>query len=396
MAIILSGCMEDLEELDFSKDDDMFVYAILSGSEGDNSIYVSRLENLEPVAVYDAIVEIYINGKLSETCPCISMDDDENVFVSVRNAGEYWSTSTFQPGDKVTLKVSSQKAGKSVWAECVVPKPAKVSSTDTLKIKDKNNDGYVTDFYKTTLNIEAPDGGEYCYRLESMTESSYKVHRLFYYTFFYCDKNQIDYHEIAMEDDTVIVDRDRSVVIKDDLALTDGRGSLDDEHDEQLLSFESIHTNKYAIFSGEYFRGGRYSLSYETELPGLYSGVWAYGSDWCHTPGYEGKACRHDYTYRFGGGSIYDHEYLMVDGGVTKSIVYNVKTITREEYQYLRSRNDADDLDWSDVPFAEPVIVRGNINGGFGIFGIETSTEGRIIYYDGPAEFQRSQHYTFK
>jgi hypothetical protein len=79
------------------------------------------------------------------------------------------------------------------------------------------------------------------------------------------------------------------------------------------------------------------------------------------------------YTARF---ALYTHNDVFLKPG--GRLIVTLRTLTRDGFLYARSRAQYDLA--RDNPFAEPVIVHSNINGGYGIFSLSNSTEKMLTF----------------
>ncbi len=355
--MMATSCEKTIEELDFSDQKEIYVRAILNnGPSADNKISCYRLYQKKVTTLDDATIKIYINGELSEV---VSNEKPNS------NNPDYPIKSTFRPGDKVRMELTSPKG--EVWAETVVPEPIDIISADTLKTTaafDKDIDPMLC--YKVMLDMKA-NGNPGNYRIMA----GYKTETIG--TKIYYDFSRYD---IAFQRDTVLIDSLPNMNIKDDAALTDGKGYV--EKDDEMLEMDVEYINHYQLISGSYFNGGRYKVSFYVEpMPWYINSLWGRG----YTQGG---------SYPFVKGHIYRHldEKIEIDGRIHECIVinksyneyiqYQLFSISDEEHTYLRGRSNQIDIDYSDSQFVEPVILKGNIHGGLGIFAIESVTEGEI------------------
>jgi hypothetical protein len=130
---------------------------------------------------------------------------------------------------------------------------------------------------------------------------------------------------------------------------------------ESCFSIEVITKNNESLYFQHYPRieGGNYFESCET-----YAGVMDVYSNEC---GFTNQV--HQYTF----GLSYDENRNILDN--YKSLTIRIGTVSRELYEYAKSYNQLDGLEYG---FAEPPILKSNIKGGYGLFYARNSIKYEI------------------
>ncbi|MCQ2974799.1 MAG: DUF4249 domain-containing protein [Bacteroidales bacterium] len=373
MVVLLSftiiSCEETIEELDFSDESKMFVYGILNNYDSVNYVFCYSVRNNKLTSIEDAQINLYINGVLSETTDnCVHDSNNKVVYYKI--------LSKFNSGDKVRIEVSSPSINSSVWAESEVPQPIDITQVDTLQSFIPYDDYFIS-HYKVNLNLYSPEKiGNY--RINSGLEMNFCL------GYANIDENTM---EIISERDSIVIVKYNSVKIKDDLALTDGKGFVQNE-DDDAIGMDVYYYNHFRIIPGTYFNNNQYNVSYYVKI----DGYWSYDPILKSAYQYGGEASWQKnrywrYIYKsvyiedeYFGGYYYDDitNYVLYKKEYTYNIFYQVFSMSDEEYTYLRNRSNQIDIDWSASELVEPISLKGNINGGLGIFAIENVTEGKI------------------
>ncbi len=378
LCIAFTACEEVIDEIDFSNDKQLAVFGILNTAGTDNKIYCYYKNADKVEALSDAVVKIYINGELKETVS----DNECNVNL---NQYSYRLNSKFNPGDKVRLEVSSASANSSVWAETEVPMPVEVSGFDTLRTVTSLYNQEAEEYYRIALQLKNnADKPVNCRLL-----AGHQMDEI-------CGLVSADYHtyeKLFDYPDSIATNRNVSLEVKEDPALTDGKGYVPVEDDE-FISMETYYYNHYRMVGSQYFKNGAYTVSFYVRPQDWWDNpMWGkgYGSYYGDQEWLYKRKFRELWNYLDDDGEdeyyfdeegyphlIYKPRIILYEKNHEESIYYQIFAMSDEEYMYLHGRSNQIDLDWSESSFVEPVVLKSNINGGLGIFAIETVTEGTI------------------
>ncbi len=373
----LTACEEVIDEIDFSHDKQLAVFGILNTTGTDNKIicYYKNADRIEEVT--DAKIKIYINGQLSETADKYEQIDGESF-------SYYQLKSKFNPGDKVRMELTSASANSSVWAETEVPMPVEVAGFDTLRTVTSLYNQDAWEYYRIALQLKNnADKPAHCRLL-----AGHQMDEI-------CGIASADdytYEKIMDYPDSIASCRNVSLEVKEDPALTDGKGYVPVE-DDDFISMETYYYNHYRMVGSQYFNNGAYTVSFYVRPQDWWKNpVWtAYGKYNGDQEWLKNRKYRELWNYLDDDGEdeyyfdeegyphlIHKPRIFLYEKNHEESIYYQIFAMSDEEYMYLHGRSNQIDLDWSESSFAEPVVLKSNINGGLGIFAIETVTEGSI------------------
>lgn len=374
----LTACEEVIDEIDFSHDKQLTVFGILNTAGTDNKIncYYKNAGRIEEVT--DAKIKIYINGQLSETADKYEQIDGEKFSF-------YRINSKFNPGDKVRMELTSASANSSVWAETEVPMPVEVAGFDTLRTVTSLYNQDAEEYYKIALRLKNnSDKPAHCRLLAG--HQIVEIGGI-------AAVDARTYEKVKDYPDSILTHSNVSLEVKEDPALTNGKGYVPVD-DSEFISMETYYYNHFRMVGSQYFKNGAYTVSFYVRP-----------QDWWDNPmwgkGYSSYYGDQEWLYKRKFRRIYNYaedewedEYYIDDEGYphliprpniflyekehVENISYQIFAISDEEFQYLNGRSNQIDLDWSESSFVEPVVLKSNINGGLGIFAIETVTEGTI------------------
>jgi len=397
----LASCENMIEELEFSDDNKLAVFAIMNTASTDNRIFVYYQDNGKLTPVKNAQINLYLNGELAETVTEYHDAPSQNngywdydygynyndKTESTDKIANYVAKTTFRPGDKVKIEVSSSSYNAKVWAETVVPMPVEISDVDTSAVMiDLDNDSNSELYYKTSMRLKSTQNTPGNYRLLAgfCIEEIAGIATI--------DGNT--YEKIEDLRDTTATYSNISLEVKDDIALTDGKGYIQKENDDELFSMDTYYFNHYRIVAGSYFNAGEYTVSYYVEPTNWWSSpLWGrgYGSnnnvEWLRGLKIHNLSELDPPLPENWWENPIQPTHIMYEKEHNEYVYYKAFAISDEEYQYLRGRSNQIDLEWAGNDFVEPVVLKGNINGGLGIFAIEAVTEGRIKLKTPRAEY---------
>lgn len=369
IGIALSSCESTIETMDFKHERYYSIYAVLNTAGTNNRIicYLKKEEEVQyDYGTYDgetlewfgpdneAQIKIYVNGELKESNP--EYDGYNHC---------YPISTIFQPGDKVRIEVNSPNAQGLVWAEAEAPMPIEVTKADAIKTVTSIDNGEPQEYYKMNLQMKATNGTNPCCRL---------VSGIHYDILCGVARVENDFEKIE-EHDSLLSEDHLCLLVKDDMGLTDGRGYLYGEMDDMFGS-ENFSFNHFRAISNSYFSNGQYNASVLVDPIQL---VTSFDHDWYSHLNPNIPWLDDGIKYIVNTDEHYKPTHVIYDKGTAhRKLYYQVYAISEEEYLYLKARSNQMDIDWHEPMFPEPVVLKGNINGGRGFFAIETVTEGII------------------
>ncbi len=261
---LLSSCTEDIDLEVENTVGTLCASGFLYSDCDSNLLYVSQTGVVSPKEISDALVRVYVNGKLSEE------------ITHSYSKGFYKLTSIFHSGDRV--KVEVEYKGKTLYRESVLPEmPKEVNASVTL-VKNKTyynteQEEYEThDMFRIDVNFPDISSDDNYYRLYTFvdgyytdikTESRYvKDSAVIDGRMVYFDKTEF-YSEKTVERCNIY-----QPYIKECPPLTDEEMSAENE-------FTSSLYNHYMTFNNSRFRGSdcnltvyqRLNFGYENEYP---------------------------------------------------------------------------------------------------------------------------------
>lgn len=292
--------------------------ALIDAESSENHLYLSMTGRVKTSPVADATVEIRINGQLRETVHA-QPESSTNHFPN-----RYVITSAFSPGDVVRIDATTPSGNCHAWAEEIVPYPIKaIEKVDTMT-RYIHKTGYTQKQlqYKITFS-DRPDEPSF-YRLVVETETT-------------------EQQTTPDGRDTTATYRYYSLINYEDVVLTDGRPSTMEDRDNAIFD---VVENRYNVFDDARFTNTSYTMT-----------VYNYPF----------------YTFNYGSPNTTCH--------VKTSVTIRLKSITKDEYYYLKALN-AITSDAYDDDISEPVRIPGNVNGALGIIGFSTERMYNIIIRD--------------
>ncbi|MCQ2253159.1 MAG: DUF4249 domain-containing protein [Bacteroidales bacterium] len=379
LSLALAACENVIDEIDLSNDRQIAIMGILNTAQNPNKLYCYYMDGYKISPMVDAQVNVYINGQLSE-----SVNKYEGTNDDMYDLVYYPIKSNFSPGDKVRLEVSSASAGSSVWAETEVPMPVEVAGFDTLRVITSLYNKEASEYYKIALKMKTSAD----YPVNCRLMAGFQIDEIGgiasadYHTY----EKLIDYP------DSITSCKNVSLEVREDPALTDGKGYVPVEGDD-LITMDTYYYNHYRMVGSQYFNSGAYNVSFYVE-PMEWYGTPIWNSYSLYNGGQEWLMNRkyvelYDYLDDDGDYDDYNDEeespdliykprIILYEKDHNEYLYYQIFAMTDDEYMYLHARSNQHDLNWDESPFVEPVVLKGNINGGLGIFAIETLTEGTI------------------
>lgn len=293
----------------------LIVNALINSNKAENSIYL-HLTGVNNVSfVRDGVIKIYLNGTLKETIRVEEMKDEWGADVE-----QYVSRLLYSPGDAVRMEVETEDGKYQAYAELTVPAPVAIEKIDTMTFRTngQNNMDYIR--LKTTFT-DVPESKDFYRILVDRYQTFYGVSR------------------ITGNDTSFVITSPASLIIHEDVVLTEGRPGTINENDDLFMT---QNENLYTIFD-------------DTRLNGTYSMITTLSL--------------YSYYYFYDG----DIKIERMDMDVNVRLI----SLTEAEYYYLRALNIYDSDNYDDV-FSPPILFPTNVNGGTGIVGASSESAYKV------------------
>lgn len=316
LSALLAGACEN--EIPFNLKDNppkLVMNALMNADSTRNVLYLNLTDRQTMVYVKDATVEVRVDGILTETLHAEPADDNHSL------PNRYIIRSRFRPGETVRIDATTPDGAHHAWAEVVVPQPPQqIERVDTATLRMVN--GY----------------------------SSYRAPYMQYKISINDRRNQPDYYRLIVESintktvrteegaDTTYAYKSYDIVSREDVVLTDGAPTSNDEESNGL--FDKAR-NIYAVFDDARFRDNAYVMTVYNRIGEPYP---------------ELKALK------------------------TRTVI-RLLSITETEFYYLKALNIIDSDAYDDT-LMEPIKYPSNVHGGTGIVGISSETSYAIDIYD--------------
>lgn len=325
-----ASCENEIPYHPGAKEPQLIMNALLDAGETENYVYLHLSRGYSFEQFGEATLTLSVNGQ-AETVEAISPEEyyknvkdkfDEELFKQIvenMRFKPFRLTTDLHPGDHIRLEATGENGKYRASAEVTVPQPIESLHVDTCTTYlYEYNRAYPYRQYKVTLQ-DRP-GEKNHYRLDIWNDLTFRC-------------QWYDYQESGdrvLIDTLVTINREKEIINREDVILTDGHPGTYDDEDNEL--FPTI-SNKYNIFTDNTFRNSQATLL-------------------VYTPLYRDKrpsiACR--YLYR------------------KQTITVRLLSLTEAEYRYLKALNCLEDGDY-DETLMEPVCLPSNVEGGLGFVG---------------------------
>jgi len=324
--IILLFAVSCENEIPFNIKDNppkMILNALLNADQESNDIILGFTGRDFATLLDKATVDVYVNGELKEHI---------TESYSVPNVYElkdirYKTHVALKPNDVVKVEARTDDGKYHVWSEVIVPKPIIIEKIDTSTVikkswwngKDKflrvkttfTDDGRKVNYYRFTITIDL--------KIEAKSR-------------------------ITGADTVVYMPTKYPLFINEDIVLTDGRPSMENDDNDILPPVENL----WGIFDNSRIHG-TYTMITSAQIPY-----------------YVLEHLTESTSYPF---------YLLEQVkkvGIKARI--QLRSITQTQFFYLKAFNIYGSVDYDDF-FNLPVKFPSNIEGGTGIFGISTGDQ---------------------
>lgn len=328
ISVLFSACEHEIPYTPAHSEPQLIMNALLDAGEPENYVYLNLSGMYGLSHVEEATVNLYVNGKLAEKAeelpplkPIGSLDMVYDPNAPLNNLPEiakrkkYRISTPLHPGEHIRLEAIAEKGKYHATAEVTVPYPVHSIQVDTCLMPIQIYSGWETHRqFKITLQ-DLPDEANY-YRLDIWNDIT-------------------TYGKYDGIRDTVLYARERDIVNREDVILTDGHPSSSDEDLDDI--FGNYIENKYNVFTDSRFPNGNCTLKVYTQLYKNYN-------QWLS-----------NVTHR------------------SRSITIRLLSISEAEFHYLQALNTLESFNYEEA-LMEPVMIPTNVKGGLGIVGISSET----------------------
>ncbi|WP_042371030.1 DUF4249 domain-containing protein [Bacteroides neonati] len=208
----------------------LIIHAQMSANSTNNRIFLNLSDPVKLKEVTNGVIEIRINGVLSEKPQPILPSENKPA------ANSYLVTSAFRPGDVVRVDARTADGQYKAWAEVVVPQPAFIEEAiDTMTISIRYNSFYYPNAMRYRFKIKDRPNEQNYYRL--ILEQGGTAY-------------------LAGGETIPLQGSGTQMIINEDVVLTDGYPNIDT--DAGLFDQAS---NMYAIFNDKLFANNNYTMT---------------------------------------------------------------------------------------------------------------------------------------
>lgn len=298
LVTLLCGCNNEIPFNLKENPPKLIMNALISSDSKKNTLHLSLTGQVHTTAVTDAMVEVRINGQLTETVyarPASGTDKSPN---------QYIITSTFKPGDVVRIDAMTADGQHHAWAEELIPQPIEpIEKVDTAT-KHVTNYNYMQKLMQYKIKFRDRPNERNYYRLQ-------------------VEEYTVEQRKTEEGKDTTVIFRTYNVVNREDVVLTDGQPTTNADTNNGLFD---VAENIYNVFDDARFTDTSYTMTVYNQSNTGYS--------W----------------------NLNEVTHVKVD------VIIRILSITKTEYYYLKSLNtlDSDSFDESlGEPIRFPSNVNG-------------------------------------
>lgn len=337
---LVSSCENDIPYHIDQKEPLLIMNALLrTGEEADNYVFLHLSEAMEMGKLHEATLTLYVNGRLAEVLQPLTDQEasglpdnylpyiPDSIFQHIVLHKKFHLHTPLHPGDHIRLEATAENGTYHASAEVQAPQPATLQKVDTCAAYLRTHGGKeLYRQYNITLQ-DRPNEKNY-YRLEIDNDFLYR----------YCWREyQAD--QSYIHKDTLLLDRQSTLINREDVILTDGQPSNYDDEENGL--FPTIK-NYYNIFTDSRFSNSSATL----KVYATYNG---------------------DYYLSNPGNHHYEQIYR------THTIAIRLLHLNESEYRYLKALNCL--FGDYDEELMEPITLPTNVKGGLGFVSISTESK---------------------
>lgn len=305
----------------------LVINALFDAKKEKNEIILALTGREKVTYLKEASISIYVNGELKDF---LTAPEKESTPYGEREI-IYKTKIRFTPDDIVRIEAKTNDGKYQAWSEVTVPNPISIKNIEAT-IVTKNSAWSSSDEYlrvKTTFTDD------------SKQANYYRIAMLF--------DLQIEAKNPATLNDTVIYNTvTENIIINEDVVLTDGRPSTDDDDNGLLVPVQ----NSYGVFDNSRING-TYTMITSMRIP----------------------------YYSFAYIGYYEPDWYKYIKRIKVKARVRLMSISKMQYFYLKALNTYDSVDYDDY-FNLPIKFPSNIEGGTGIFGVSIGNEAIIPLND--------------
>ena len=307
----------------------LILNALIDADKEENEIILGLTGREKTDIVYEGNVDIYINGVHKEHLLTIPSDLPDYGYLV---AGVVKTHLRFSPDDTIRIEARTDDGKHYAWAEVIVPHPVAIEKIDTSQFSTTT-----WSYVNTYLRVRT-----------TFTDDTKKAN---YYRILMKGDLEIDAKEVGSPDYGIFYETfSTPLVIREDVVLTDGRPSVEDE--QGILAPVE---NMYGVFDDSRINGN-YTMTTSVLIPHAYLNEIAY------------------YSHYWGGNKYDDVRRVGI------SVKVKLLSISKDYYLYLKAANIGAGSSEDDY-FGLPVKIPSNVKGGTGIVGVSIGNE-KVIHLE--------------
>ncbi len=348
LGVLLSSCEGEIPIKRESKEPLLILNAILNASDTEHAIALSRWEDDKLLGETGATVELYVNGRKVSTGVQVR-DKGEETGIYDRYANTlYILKASLREGDVV--KITAKSGNLYVESEVPVPPAPDLLDVTFRKIIQKHSqtatlgpgeDDYSYSTYEFSLNMKDHPSSDDYYRLVAYREGEIR----------YCFE---EVGEAPREEREEVKDYLKYNSSSDPI-LTDGYASMDTQ-DESIVSriLEITPDNDMKCFTDRLFKDKGATLTFSMD------------SSYVKTTG------RYVWNKIDENGDLQFAFPTRIE--MDPKVAVCLRSISFDEYCYLRTMNAGRTVGFSLSLIAEPLSIPSNVKGGLGFFAVENES----------------------
>jgi len=318
--IISLLCVSCENEIPFNIDNKapkLVINALWDSNKEKNDIMLALTGRDNVTYINEATISIYVNGVLKDY---ITEPDPDEEYVQYPI---YRTKVRFDPDDVLKIEVKTNDGKYYAQSEVTVPQPIPIEKIDTTLVT-KNLEWYSSDKY---LRVKT-----------TFTDNDHKTN---YYRILMITNAEIEAKSsVTLADTTVYETFLVPLIIREDVVLTDGRPSPEDDDVGLLPPIRNL----YGVFDNSRING-TYTMITSLRIPYSYFDYYGYGFF-----------------------PLKDVKRIGID------VKVRLMSISKMQYFYLKALNIYDSVEYDDY-LNLPVKFPSNIEGGTGIFGVSIGDE---------------------
>lgn len=230
--LTLTACTNTIGYLPDDEPKKLIVNAMMEAESDDNRIYLHYTGWEATTPVTDGIIDLYINGELTETIQA--------------EVNYYPVKSKFHTGDKVRIEASTQNGTYRAKAETSIQPPLQIVKVDTSYVSLREHGSWVggepwyNNYLRLNIQLKQP--------VPEVVNANYRLEiRQVYYS-----------HEWYDARDTLSVDTTYNYSYIFDTALMNGKPGQSIDEGVALIQ---KWNNNFGLFKSNYFKEGAYTLT---------------------------------------------------------------------------------------------------------------------------------------